>query len=94
MGVGTVPRGDYRGLDERVALERFYKIMNIDLDSKQEQHIAQTIENRGKANSSFDGENHFKFTVPKHFPNNNHNKSCMEESQYDQGERAIYSSNY
>ena len=33
MGVGSVPRGDYRGLDEQVAIEKFYKIMNIDLES-------------------------------------------------------------
>ena len=33
MGVGTVPRGDFRGLEEQVAIEKFYKIMNINLES-------------------------------------------------------------
>lgn len=94
MKVGEIPRGDYRGLDEKVALPRNYKIMNINNDSKQEQHIAKMIENRGKANSSFEGENHFKFQQSKGFPNFNHNKSFMEESQFGMGDRSINSSNY
>jgi hypothetical protein len=40
MKVGEVPRGDYKGLDEKVATEKFYRIMNIDLNSKSEQEIA------------------------------------------------------
>ena len=71
MGVGQVPRGDYRGLDEQIAIERFYKIMNINLNSKSEQRIASQIENRGKANASFEGDNHFKFRKTKNFPNTN-----------------------
>tara|TARA_B110000285_G_C15107141_1_gene608708 strand:- start:863 stop:1246 length:384 start_codon:yes stop_codon:yes gene_type:complete len=40
MKVGEVPRGDYKGLDEKVATEKFYRIMNIDLNSKSEHEIA------------------------------------------------------
>ena len=36
LGVGQVPTAYNRGLDENVAIEKFYKIMNIDLNSKSE----------------------------------------------------------
>jgi hypothetical protein len=36
MKVGDIPRGNYRGLDEKVATDKFYRIMNIDLNSKSE----------------------------------------------------------
>ena len=69
--------------------------MNIDLDSQLEQHIKSTIEqDRGTANCSFEGENHFKFIKPKNFPNTDHNTSLMEESYFEQGERSIRSSDY
>jgi len=73
MNVGVVPTAYNRGLDEKVAIDKFYKIMNIDLNSKSEVRIAKMIEDRGKANSSFEGENHFNFKHPKNFPNNLHN---------------------
>tara|TARA_B110000285_G_C15107141_1_gene608707 strand:- start:743 stop:862 length:120 start_codon:yes stop_codon:yes gene_type:complete len=38
------------------------------------------IDDRGKANSSFEGENHFKFKKTRNFPNNNQGRSMMEES--------------
>jgi hypothetical protein len=36
LGVGHVPTAYNRGLDENVAIEKFYKNMNIDLNSKSE----------------------------------------------------------
>jgi hypothetical protein len=80
MEVGKIPRGNFRGLEEDVAIEKFYKIMDVDLNCTQELHIAKLIEDRGMANSSFEGENHFKFKLSNNFQNQDHNKSYMEES--------------
>ena len=95
MTVGKVPRGDYRGLDPKVANGREYKIMNINRESEKERHIARTIEqDRGRTTSSFEGENHFHNKFRKQPNRPKHSSSFMEESQYGQGNRSICSSNY
>ena len=62
MAVGIIKSGGLNSMNEQTA-KSWYKIMNINRDSKLEKYITEVIQNRPSprnfANSSFDGENQF-----------------------------------
>ena len=59
MSVGKVVRGGLKTCSKELA-DKFYKILNIQRNSQREKIIAENIKDRGRADSGFEGDNHFR----------------------------------
>ena len=58
MAVGQYTRGGLRAMSRQTA-ERTQKLVNIDKSTAKEKKLARLIDNRGKTDSAFSGDNHF-----------------------------------
>lgn len=58
MAVGQYTRGGLRAMSRQTA-ERTQKLVNIDKTTQQERKLAKIIDDRGKTDSAFTGDNHF-----------------------------------
>lgn len=58
MATGQYTRGGLRAMSKETA-ERTQKLVNIDKTSVQEKKLARILDDRGKTDSAFTGDNHF-----------------------------------
>lgn len=58
MAPGQYTRGGLRAMSKETA-ERTQKLVNIDRTSSKEKKLAHILDDRGKTDSAFTGDNHF-----------------------------------
>lgn len=80
MAVGKVIRGGLKTCSKELA-DQYYKILNIQWDCEKEKIIAHNIKDRGRADSGFQGDNHFRnLTELKSQINNCQNDSNKDKN--------------